>query len=452
MKNKKKLILKFLKYGFLFLFFLYALMFSYNLFFGDTIVNYGFSYAISRGEVPYLDFNLIIPLFSPIIYLIPLIISKNFFVYYMFQSLLLVFLFCILEKLLDKKVYLLFALLFIGFPLCLFSAFFPGYNFILVSLIILLIYLEKKKSNHYLIGFIIGLMIITKHTIGIFFIIPSCIFYFKDFKVLMKRIIGVLIPGSIFFIFLIISGSLDEFFNLCVLGLFDFINNNYVGNNIFLIIVVGLFLLINLIIIFKDKKNIVNYYGLTSLLFIYPLLDDYHVSLYLLVIIILLLNKIDLKLPANIYIYSIFFALFMNIVFTVITFNLDFKLIDYPNYPKRLVNDGVIKKYNKLEEFDNKTSKRVVLLGIGTENYFYKITHNLEITYFDLTNYGNYGYNSYKMMTKKLDNLKDCFIIVDDFALNGSYNQQYYKELGLYVINNYKFCKDLGGYKIYYKE
>ena len=59
------------KYGpfiFLFFFVLYSFLIAYNLFFGDTIVNYGFSYAITRGEVPYVDYNLIIPLFSPFLY------------------------------------------------------------------------------------------------------------------------------------------------------------------------------------------------------------------------------------------------------------------------------------------------------------------------------------------------------------------------------------------------
>ena len=180
MKNKNKLILKVLKYGILFLFFLYSLTISYNIFFGDTIVNYGFSYAISKGEIPYNDFNLIIPLFSPLLYSLSLIFTKNIISYFIMQSILLVILFEILEKFLSKKVYILLPLTLIGYPLCLFSIFFPGYNFILLFLIIIIMFLESRNSNDYLIGFIIGLSIITKHTIGIFLILPSLIYINKN--------------------------------------------------------------------------------------------------------------------------------------------------------------------------------------------------------------------------------------------------------------------------------
>ena len=81
------------KYGqfiFLFLFVLYSFLVAYNLFFGDTIVNYGFSYAITRGEVPYVDYNLIIPLFSPFLYSIFLFIFKSFLFYYIVQAIFVV--------------------------------------------------------------------------------------------------------------------------------------------------------------------------------------------------------------------------------------------------------------------------------------------------------------------------------------------------------------------------
>ena len=97
------------------------------------------------------------------------------------QSILLVVLFEVLEKFISKKVYILLPLTLIGYPLCLFSIFFPGYNFILLFLIIIMMFLENRNSNDYLIGFIIGLSIITKHTIGIFLILPSLIYINKNY-------------------------------------------------------------------------------------------------------------------------------------------------------------------------------------------------------------------------------------------------------------------------------
>ena len=69
--------MKYLKYVIIFLLFFYILIIPYNMYFEDTIVNYGFSYALSIGEIPYNDFNLIIPLFSPFIYSLVLLINKK---------------------------------------------------------------------------------------------------------------------------------------------------------------------------------------------------------------------------------------------------------------------------------------------------------------------------------------------------------------------------------------
>ena len=57
-----------LKYLFLLIYFFYCLVLAYNLIRGDSYVNFGFSYAITRGEVPYVDFNLVIPPLAPWLY------------------------------------------------------------------------------------------------------------------------------------------------------------------------------------------------------------------------------------------------------------------------------------------------------------------------------------------------------------------------------------------------
>ena len=48
------------KYLLLFGFFFLCLHFFYSSFQGDLVYNYGFSYAVSRGEVPYRDFNMVL--------------------------------------------------------------------------------------------------------------------------------------------------------------------------------------------------------------------------------------------------------------------------------------------------------------------------------------------------------------------------------------------------------
>ena len=116
------------KYGqfiFLFFFILYGFLVAYNLYFGDTIVNYGFSYAITRGEIPYVDYNLIIPLFSPFLYSIFLFVCKSFLFYYIVQSIFVVLFFVVVSKLLDNKWYLLLPIVFLGFPIPIVTILFP---------------------------------------------------------------------------------------------------------------------------------------------------------------------------------------------------------------------------------------------------------------------------------------------------------------------------------------
>ncbi|MDO4996102.1 MAG: hypothetical protein Q4E69_02890, partial [Bacilli bacterium] len=119
---------KFFKYTIIFSISLFLLLFSYNLFFGDSIANLGFSYAIVRGEVPYNDFNLILPLFSPFIYAIPLLIYNSSITFYITQALLLTVFYYLIEKKLGYKTYLYFFLVLFSYPLSLVSGLFPGYN------------------------------------------------------------------------------------------------------------------------------------------------------------------------------------------------------------------------------------------------------------------------------------------------------------------------------------
>ena len=56
---------------------IFILSFFYNFLFfplnGDEVWNYGFAYAISNGEIPYRDFNMVVtPLYS---FLISIFIS-----------------------------------------------------------------------------------------------------------------------------------------------------------------------------------------------------------------------------------------------------------------------------------------------------------------------------------------------------------------------------------------
>ena len=439
--------MKYFKYVIIIIIFFYVLLIPYNMYFGDTIVNYGFSYALSIGEIPYKDFNLIIPLFSPFIYSIVLLVNKSIISVFLLQSLFLTMLFNLMEKKLKNKIYLLFLLILFNYPIGLVSFLFPGYNFLLYLLLFLIIYLEEYNKD-YLIGLLIGLAIITKHTIGIFFIIPSIIFYYKDYRKLLTRFITMLIPIFIFLIYLIITKSLNSFINLCILGLFDFAsNNNHINYLLLGIALICLLYFIYITII--DRKNISNYYLLLSLLFIIPLVDQYHLSYLVISTLFIFINRLNIE---KYYKSFIIIDLIIICLWTFIAFNYnDFRFISYKNYPLRYLSDSWKSNYDGIDKFIKKNDNTVLFL-LGTENYFYKITNNMKISYFDLPNYGNYGYDGYSTMKGKIDNLDNTYFIINKSAfVNKSFNQQYYKELVDY-ITKFKFVKKINNYEIYYKE
>ena len=173
-----KFIRENIKYVFVFLVALVALTFFSNLNCYDAAWNYGFSYAFSKGEIPFKDFNMITPGLYNFVMSLGLHISHNNLMFLIEQSLLITLTFSIVYKMYGKKSFLF--LFFMAFPS--FFAFTPTYNFFLMFLIILLIYLEKEEKSDYLIGVVLALCILTKHTVGVFLIIPSFIFYTFGFK------------------------------------------------------------------------------------------------------------------------------------------------------------------------------------------------------------------------------------------------------------------------------
>ena len=457
MKEKLiKFVVCYGKYILLFFFFFYCLVIAYNMFFGDSIVNYGFSYAISRGQIPYKDFNMVIPIFSPFLYSIPLIFIRSSLVYYITQAILLVFLFVLLFELLKEKSYLFLPLIFLGYPIPIVTAIFPGYNFLLFLFIILLIYLEKNNSNDYIIGIIIGFSILTKHTIGIFLMLPS-LFYINNIKKIGKRILGCLIPITIFIIYLLLSNTFIEFFDFCILGLFDFASKNSFFNTKLCLIVFVVCFVYFIYCILKDKKNITNYYLLSTILFCYPLFDEYHLSYFVLATIFLLLSRWNCKKIIS-FKYIFIFTLSLTGMWTFITLNYqrgtdNYVFKNYTNYPLRYFSKNDIKNYEIVNNYIDESDNNVILFILGTESYFIKITNNLDITYFDLPNYGNYGYNGTDNIIKKLEILeKNTIILIDPIAANSnSHNQQYQKEAVAYIMNKYKKIDDVGKYHAYLK-
>ena len=443
---------KIIKYSILFIFFFICLIFNFSLFRGDTFANYGFSYALSIGEVPYKDFNMVIPLFSPFLYSIGLLINKSIIVFYLEQSFFLVVMFYLLEKFLDKKVYLFLTILCIAWPVSMTTVIFPGYNFICFLLLLLLVWCEESKKSDYIIGVILGLIFCTKQTIGISLFIPTFIILFKSHKRFLKRLVGYIIPICIMFLYLILTKSFYNFIDLCFLGLFSFGNNNH-AFSIFNILLFAVGIVYILYRIFKDKKNIINYYFLFFSVVSLPIIDYYHIALFLLGTIFLIIRNIRFNDKYYKFIYIILCTLFFIDGVMVLLFLNNPVISNFHNFPLYVVTDNYRNNISDLNNFLANTDDNIekVFLLRGSENYMFRIMNDEKIGYYDLPNHGNYGYNGEEKIVNDISKMKNKLFIVDSsLCVNKDDKyQQYICDFKDAAINNSKLIYNVGNFEVY---
>lgn len=445
-------MIKFIKnnYYYFILFIIVFLSYSFFIFpnnYGDPLNNYGFSYAITKGLLPYLDFNTIsTPLYS-FVMSIGLFIWNNYSMFLLEQSLLVTIMFYLLNKIYGKKSFIVFLVI------CLLGFFSINatYNFFSLFLMIILLFLEEKyKDKDYLIGIVIGLAILSKHTVGVLLIIPSLIYYFKRKDKLLKRFIGLVGVGLIFIIYLLITNSFMKFIDLCVLGLFDFSTKNGRVFSVLFYLSILMFI-VSIIITIKNRKDIKNIYLLLGISIVIPLFDLCHFSIYALCITMQILPFI--KKYEN---YLGFLSHVLSILIIIISYislnnlykpvlNKKIKHFEYVYNGKNNYNTTV-KNFELFDEYPD-------ALILSYAKMHYDISRDKDIDYYDVLLYGNYGYNGSKKMINKIKKLKNTYIIIDERSyLDDSVDSQFDKTIIEYVINNYKQVEKKDDFLIYYKD
>ncbi len=423
-------------------FVVYSLLILFSINFADVTWNYGMSHAIRLGEIPYKDFNIVMtPLYQ---YLMSgfLLIKDNYLVFLFGQAILVTIFFTFIYKLIGNKVLILLPI--IAFPRFFFIL--PNYNFLAVFLVIIILYLEKNKKSDYLIGIILSLLILTKHSIGLFFLLVTLIGTF-DFSKIKKRLLGVLPLLVIFFLYLLINHNLYEFIDLTILGLFDFSSSN--GGFTLYILIISILLFIYLIYRFiKEPKNIDNYYILGSYSFIIPIIDQFHFNYFVFLFIFIIIYNISINKKYIKYIY-----LFCCLIFTFvisINFYLNWNLYKDKNILTNKYFYGYIVS-DTLEEYINTVyidySSRDNNYMFSYDNMFFDIMSNHQITYFDIPNDGNFGYNGISKMKNKIDDMHDVY-----FYINKREDTQFCMEIYDYIVEvSDKKCS-IEDFLIYYKE
>lgn len=403
-----KKYVSYLKYVFVFVAALIFLNFiPFDL---DEIWNYGFMHNMYEGLVPYKDFNMVITPFFPFLFSLPFyIFGSNLLVVNVCQSILITAVFILLEKLFGKTAYLLLIILFFNYDMI-----YASYNFFAFFLFLLLLWMEKKEVNDYLIGVVIGFAVLTKQSIGGCLALVSLFYLFKDYRKFFKRVGGALIPTFVFIIYMFISNCYKEFWDLCIMGMFDFGKQNYIGST-WVIIVFVLCLGFIIYKIVKDKKNINNYYILAFSSITIPMFDYFHFKYFLLGLLFLVLGKVNLKkLNLDLLMYGCIGGIVL--VNLLVTFQ-DKGV--YPNninhFEYRYISNKHIKETKEVSNKLMKYQERGVLF-LFEQSYYYKIVNDLKIDYFDLINTGNWGYDGSKKLEKALKDKKDYVFVINKYS------------------------------------
>ena len=406
----------------------------------DEVWNYGFSLAIRMGEIPYNDFNMVIPPFYPLLMSFSLFLFKNYLSFIILHGLFMTFAFYLAFKMYkDKALYLLIiSIIFI-------NCIYPTYNSFIIILLILTLYLEQSEIKHkdLFIGIIIGLSFLTKQSIGIVLIIPWLL-KIKDIN-LKKRIIGFIIPNIVSLLYLVICSNFINYIDQCFLGLIDFSSNSGTFN-IMCIIIFSIITICSLIIC-RKKYTINNLYILFAYTIFIPTFDILHLYYVLFFFVLFIINNYELKIINN---KIIFTCLFIGLI-GIITFNrFNDDIGKYPNSfnnlnTKYYPNSGI----NYINEVNKYIDSNTIIYDDTA--YLYRVINNQKVGYLDLVNHGNLGYNSSKKLIKELKKNKNKKILVRDDTdkRTKEHISQLDREGYLYIIKHYKVIDHVLDFSIY---
>ena len=435
MKQLNKLK-KYFPYIFLIIIFLLWNLVIYPI---DTkeIMNYGFAHNIYSGLVPYIDFNMnTTPLYPMLMSVLFYPFGSNILVFHISHLIILIAICILLFKFLKENAWFVILLFFLPFPNLI-----PNYTWLLLLFYLILLYLENQEKTDVLIGIIIGLTILTKQNLGLFLILPS-ILYIKKPKKIIKRIIGIIMPILLFYIYTVITGSSSTFISLYF--------KDFTIGNIFNIY--GLILLIIILytikIITKHKSDIENYYTLAFYSIIMPYFDFEHLKYCLIAfLIILFLNRTEEKNKKTKFSQR-FFVMSIIACITVLGSIMFIKPGKYPNDIKHFEYRFIPKdKLYETKVLNNyiKKNKGTEFIFLTPNSYYFKLANNLKINQYDLLDKDIIETEDIKALLNTIESNKSAIYVID----RENQDKEYYKTAIKLLKSKAKKMKTVGVYDIY---
>ena len=399
---------------------------------GDTFWNYGFSYNITRGLIPYVDFNMVIGPFYNLFISIFLKLFCNYLITFNIINSLLFS--CILLFAFNKIGWkALIIPLYLGLIPCIFS-----YNtFCSLLIILILILLDSNfKYKFFYIGFIIGAIMMTKHNIGIFLmLINLLVIHEKREKIL--SMFGYSVPIILVIIYLILNNALYEYVNFCYLGLGSFMDNFRIDIfSVFLLLLVDTWLIKR----YLCMKNIKILYLLTFQIVIFPILDFHHILIALLPTFYYYFSNYENE-KKLVFWTKVFFTSFLIINLTLMlnqSFPVVYKKYTFLRYINLSNNMNYISNFSYYVHEKEKENK-VYLFYSGA--YLIRMYLNENNSIYDLINNGNLGKKETYYLDQMISNCEKqkCLFILENTNLDSQINKDFID----YIRKNYYYLETL---------
>ncbi len=505
----------------------------------DEIWNYNTARVMSEGLLPYKDVSMITtPLLPAITAVILKITANQLFVSRILSAIIgsaiILIIYKIFDLLLKNKTLSILCseiiTVFLIKYICI------DYNFICLLICLSTLFLELKKINsineineeknhdmnnaiiaslkssnvyNIMIGMLGGLAICTKQTIGIvmsiILVLYPLIFVHnktlaKDYlKIVVKRLIGIIIPVLILFSYLIVTNSLNDFINYAILGIKTFSNKvsyiNLINSKTKTISAFSIFFPIAMLALFanalikwiinlkknKSFKNMksINLLSLTiylvpMLIVIYPISDNIHffigtvilavTIMYCIIRIInIILKQIEKVGKQKIYNQILkYFEIVVVVFFTLQEgYHLIFKtytnFMEYNNkskntmlnhYKNVYIDENLAMKIETIDKYikeQNEKNKNVYILD--AEAAIYNIPIDKYNKNYDMFLKGNIGKDDEEGIIQNIRNSENCIYLVK--KENYSLNWQTPKKVIEYVRTNLTKLGEIGIFDIF---
>ena len=478
----------------------------------DEVWNYNTANAFAMGLIPYKQVSMITTPLLPMINSIFLKIFFNGIITYrvvmgIIFALIVLFIYLIIRELSSKGLLSYICAFFIGTLLI--NKFLLDYNYLFLLIVLMIAFLEvrdlKKNENfnfnHNLcVGLLTGLAFLTKQTIGLLLIIVVIFEVFiymkkigfdlkltKFIKLIGVRIFGMMVPITMFLIYLGVNGAFNDFINYAIKGVKEFSNsvpyyrlfdsNDKVVSiisRLFIIVYIPLFItfILECVKNNKLKDELINIYVLAFcsipvIAIIYPISDEFHLmvaSVFVLIIIAYLLifslSKIDKYIKIDVFykklllIGILFIIILISFKNLIIERNINVKenvFVPFKHYEGIYVPEYLSKRISdvtdKVRLYSNSGRESII---IDAEAAIYDIVLNRYKKNYDMLLIGNIGEHG---VEKIINEIKDSHNVYY-FVKNSQYalNWQLPEDIVDYIRNNLKYHETVSVFDVYYKD